>query len=83
MRYHEQKETYRLPQEIRVNWAYQSNSTSKEDTSNHFHIFVGDLSIADENMEVVRSILLAGAVGLVCPVDTDFLRQLDKSTTKS
>ncbi|KAF2197019.1 hypothetical protein GQ43DRAFT_226605 [Delitschia confertaspora ATCC 74209] len=30
--------------EIRVNWAYQSNSSSKEDTSNHFHIFVGDLS---------------------------------------
>lgn len=30
--------------EIRVNWAYQSNNTSKEDTSNHFHIFVGDLS---------------------------------------
>jgi nucleolysin TIA-1/TIAR len=31
-------------QEIRVNWAYQSNTTAKEDTSNHFHIFVGDLS---------------------------------------
>jgi nucleolysin TIA-1/TIAR len=31
-------------QEIRVNWAYQSNNTNKEDTSNHFHIFVGDLS---------------------------------------
>jgi nucleolysin TIA-1/TIAR len=30
--------------EIRVNWAYQSNTTTKEDTSNHFHIFVGDLS---------------------------------------
>ncbi|PGG99344.1 hypothetical protein AJ80_09382 [Polytolypa hystricis UAMH7299] len=30
--------------EIRVNWAYQSNSNNKEDTSNHFHIFVGDLS---------------------------------------
>lgn len=30
--------------EIRVNWAYQSNTTAKEDTSNHFHIFVGDLS---------------------------------------
>ncbi|KAL3480378.1 hypothetical protein BJX99DRAFT_244368 [Aspergillus californicus] len=30
--------------EIRVNWAYQSNSTNKEDTSNHFHVFVGDLS---------------------------------------
>ncbi|KAF2773010.1 hypothetical protein EJ03DRAFT_324062 [Teratosphaeria nubilosa] len=31
-------------QEIRVNWAYQSNNGAKEDTSNHFHIFVGDLS---------------------------------------
>jgi nucleolysin TIA-1/TIAR len=31
-------------QEIRVNWAYQSNTLTKEDTSNHFHIFVGDLS---------------------------------------
>ncbi|CAL5871133.1 uncharacterized protein PFLUO_LOCUS5379 [Penicillium psychrofluorescens] len=30
--------------EIRVNWAYLSNSTNKEDTSGHFHIFVGDLS---------------------------------------
>ncbi|PYH46361.1 nuclear and cytoplasmic polyadenylated RNA-binding protein pub1 [Aspergillus saccharolyticus JOP 1030-1] len=30
--------------EIRVNWAYQSNNTNKEDTSSHFHIFVGDLS---------------------------------------
>ncbi|KAK7625487.1 hypothetical protein IWX47DRAFT_796308 [Phyllosticta citricarpa] len=30
--------------EIRVNWAYQSNNQPKEDTSNHFHIFVGDLS---------------------------------------
>ncbi|KAL9035972.1 MAG: hypothetical protein Q9214_006342 [Letrouitia sp. 1 TL-2023] len=30
--------------EIRVNWAYQSNNQTKEDTSNHFHIFVGDLS---------------------------------------
>lgn len=30
--------------EIRVNWAYQSNQSSKEDTTNHFHIFVGDLS---------------------------------------
>ena len=30
--------------EILVNWAYQSNTNTKEDTSNHFHIFVGDLS---------------------------------------
>ena len=27
-----------------MNWAYQSNQQSKEDTTNHFHIFVGDLS---------------------------------------
>jgi len=27
-----------------VNWAYQSNTSNKEETSNHFHIFVGDLS---------------------------------------
>ncbi|KAG8631799.1 hypothetical protein KVT40_000939 [Elsinoe batatas] len=30
--------------EVRVNWAYQSSNLSKEDTSGHFHIFVGDLS---------------------------------------
>lgn len=30
--------------EIKVNWAYQSNSNNKEDTSSHFHVFVGDLS---------------------------------------
>ncbi|OAA58068.1 nuclear and cytoplasmic polyadenylated RNA-binding protein pub1 [Niveomyces insectorum RCEF 264] len=30
--------------EIRVNWAYQANATGKEDTSGHYHIFVGDLS---------------------------------------
>lgn len=30
--------------EIRVNWAYQSNTQRKEDTTGHFHIFVGDLS---------------------------------------
>ncbi|TIC25805.1 hypothetical protein E3Q11_03292 [Wallemia mellicola] len=29
--------------EIRVNWAYQGNN-KQEDTTNHFHVFVGDLS---------------------------------------
>jgi len=35
--------------EIRVNWAYQGNQ-NKEDTSNHYHVFVGDLSpeVTDE-----------------------------------
>ncbi|KAK9453613.1 hypothetical protein V1511DRAFT_448780, partial [Dipodascopsis uninucleata] len=30
--------------EIKINWAYQSNTAVKEDTSQHYHIFVGDLS---------------------------------------
>ena len=36
--------------EIRINWAYQTNTTHKEDTSSHFHVFVGDLSneVTDE-----------------------------------
>ena len=29
--------------EIRVNWAYQG-SQNKEDTTGHYHVFVGDLS---------------------------------------
>ena len=38
--------------EIRVNRAYQAHNTNKEDTSNHYHIFVGDLSneVNDEVM---------------------------------
>ncbi|KIW00203.1 uncharacterized protein PV09_08243 [Verruconis gallopava] len=41
-----------LGNEIRVNWAYQNNNSNKEDTSNHFHIFVGDLSneVNDETL---------------------------------
>ena len=42
-----------MSQEIRVNWAYQANTNSKEDTSNHFHIFVGDLS-NEVNDEVLQ-----------------------------
>ncbi|KAI8809419.1 hypothetical protein BJ742DRAFT_236461 [Cladochytrium replicatum] len=40
-----------LSGEIRVNWAHPS-SASKEDVSNHFHIFVGDLSpeVNDQNL---------------------------------
>ena len=41
-------------QEIKVNWAYQANTISKEDTSNHFHIFVGDLS-NEVNDEVITT----------------------------
>ena len=30
--------------EVRVNWAYQNTNTQKEDLSQHYHLFVGDLS---------------------------------------
>jgi len=42
-----------MSQEIRVNWAYQSTQSTKEDTTNHFHIFVGDLS-NEVNDEVLQ-----------------------------
>jgi len=38
--------------EIRVNWAYQGTQ-NKEDTTNHFHVFVGDLS-PEVNDEVLQ-----------------------------
>ncbi|KAI9152459.1 E3 ubiquitin-protein ligase pub1 [Blastocladiella emersonii ATCC 22665] len=33
-----------IAHEIKVNWAYQGNNASREDTTNHHHVFVGDLS---------------------------------------
>jgi nucleolysin TIA-1/TIAR len=38
--------------EIRCNWAYQ-NQTPKEDLTNHYHVFVGDLS-PEVNDEVLQ-----------------------------
>ncbi|KAF2087282.1 nuclear and cytoplasmic polyadenylated RNA-binding protein pub1 [Saccharata proteae CBS 121410] len=48
--------------EIRVNWAYQSNNTTKEDTSNHFHIFVGDLSNEVNDEVLLQAFSAFGAV---------------------
>jgi nucleolysin TIA-1/TIAR len=48
--------------EIRVNWAYQSNTTSKEDTSNHFHIFVGDLSNEVNDEVLLQAFSVFGSV---------------------
>lgn len=41
-----------LDSDIRVNWAFAGSNSHKEDTSNHFHIFVGDLSpdVNDTNL---------------------------------
>ncbi|KAJ2809019.1 E3 ubiquitin-protein ligase pub1 [Coemansia guatemalensis] len=41
-----------LDSEIRVNWAFTSGAQAHEDTSSHFHIFVGDLS-AEVNDQVL------------------------------
>ncbi|KAK2745250.1 hypothetical protein FQN57_003945 [Myotisia sp. PD_48] len=48
--------------EIRVNWAYQSTTTSKEDTSNHFHIFVGDLSNEVNDEVLLQAFSACGSV---------------------
>ncbi|KAF2140728.1 uncharacterized protein K452DRAFT_229800 [Aplosporella prunicola CBS 121167] len=48
--------------EIRVNWAYQSNTQTKEDTSNHFHIFVGDLSNEVNDEVLLQAFSAFGAV---------------------
>ncbi|OAP62729.1 hypothetical protein AYL99_01956 [Fonsecaea erecta] len=48
--------------EIRVNWAYQSNSSNKEDTSNHFHIFVGDLSNEVNDEVLLQAFSVFGSV---------------------
>ncbi|KAF4304140.1 E3 ubiquitin-protein ligase pub1 [Botryosphaeria dothidea] len=48
--------------EIRVNWAYQSNNQPKEDTSNHFHIFVGDLSNEVNDEVLLQAFSAFGAV---------------------
>jgi len=41
-----------MDSEIRVNWAFAGSNSHKEDTSNHYHIFVGDLSpeVNDTNL---------------------------------
>jgi len=49
-------------QEIRVNWAYQSNNNAKEDTSNHFHIFVGDLSNEVNDEVLLQAFIPFGTV---------------------
>jgi hypothetical protein len=46
-----------LLQELKVNWAQGSNTGGKEDTSSHFHLFVGDLApeITDEALNAAFS----------------------------
>ncbi|KAI6560029.1 hypothetical protein MCOR09_008593 [Pyricularia oryzae] len=49
--------------EIRVNWAYQAaTSATKEDTSNHFHIFVGDLSNEVNDEVLTQAFSVFGSV---------------------
>jgi len=45
------------PQELRINWAYQASQ--REDTSTHYHVFVGDLGV-----DVSEQMLYAAFAGL-------------------
>lgn len=45
-----------------MNWAYQSNNTTKEDTSNHHHIFVGDLSNEVNDEVLLQAFSIYGGV---------------------
>ena len=54
--------------EIRVNWAYQGQQ-NKEDTSNHYHVFVGDLS-PEVNDDILAKAF--SAFGTLSPLATLF-----------
>lgn len=44
--------------EVRVNWAYQNTNAQKEDLTNHFHLFCGDLS-PEVNDSVLQKAFMA------------------------
>lgn len=48
--------------EIRANWAQQNAQAVKEDTANHFHIFVGDISPEVNDDELVRAFSMFGSM---------------------
>ncbi|KAI9298601.1 RNA-binding domain-containing protein [Neoconidiobolus thromboides FSU 785] len=49
--------------EIRVNWAFASGSgVQKEDTSNHYHIFVGDLSPEVDDAALSKAFTVFGSM---------------------
>lgn len=48
-------------QEIRLNWA-QPSGQSKEDTANHFHVFVGDLAPEITSQDLSKAFAVFGTL---------------------
>lgn len=51
--------------EIRANWAQQSNTVAKEDTANHFHVFVGDIAPEITDEALVQAFSVFGSMSYV------------------
>ncbi|XP_063214874.1 nucleolysin TIAR-like [Chroicocephalus ridibundus] len=52
------------PSEVKVNWA-TTPSSQKKDTSNHFHVFVGDLSPEITTEDIKAAFAPFGRISLI------------------
>lgn len=66
-----------LGREMKVNWATSPGSHNKQDTTNHFHIFVGDLSADIETHQLREAFAPFGEMS-ECKVIRDTQTQLSK-----
>lgn len=66
-----------LDREMKVNWATSPGSHGKQDTSNHFHVFVGDLSPDIETRQLREAFAPFGEIS-DCKVIRDTQTQLSK-----
>ncbi|GAA6018383.1 hypothetical protein JCM11491_005953 [Sporobolomyces phaffii] len=48
--------------EIKCNWAYQNTNQTKEDLTNHFHLFVGDLSPEINDQVLTKAFAVFGSL---------------------
>ncbi|GAA5851785.1 hypothetical protein JCM3766R1_006134 [Sporobolomyces carnicolor] len=48
--------------EIKCNWAYQNTNQTKEDLTNHFHLFVGDLSPEVNDQVLTKAFQVFGSL---------------------
>lgn len=48
--------------EIKCNWAYQNSNQTKEDLTNHFHLFVGDLSPEVNDQVLTKAFQVFGSL---------------------
>lgn len=66
-----------LGREMKVNWATSPGSHNKQDTTNHFHVFVGDLSPDIESHQLREAFLPFGEIS-ECKVIRDTQTQMSK-----